>query len=244
MQGMLKNASPCSALCNSLPLCAQLILWFFCPNAHQLKGEAKAPEHKKTEPPQVKTKRLREYTMKCHSSMPRNNTYVNFERFARVVEDVAEAEHGCSELASAHDSLQDDVEALVSIYNEKEAWYREESENTRYSLSQLKYEYRKVEAMKKTLQEDIRTVASDLGSVAGKYAQLGAQYESLRQELSEDLKWIQELMSDFQQESGSEGSLGSVFKRDANESLMELLNRSCSEDFLAGLKLRVTESSQ
>lgn len=237
MQEMLRNVSPWFALCNYLPACAQLILWFFCPNAHQLTGEAKAPEHRKTEPPQVKTKRLREYTIKCHSSMPRNNTYVNFERFARVVEDVAEAERNCSKLASVYDSLQDDVEALVSIYNEKEAWYRGESENTRYNLSQLKYEYRKVEAMKKALQEDIQTVASDLGNVAGKYAQLGTQYESLRQEISEDLKWIQDLMSDFQQEKGSEGSLGSVFNKDVNESLMELLNRSCSEDFLAGLKL-------
>ncbi|XP_016283149.1 death-associated protein kinase 2 isoform X1 [Monodelphis domestica] len=208
------------------------------------KGEAKALEPRKTEPPQLKTKRLREYTIKCHSSMPRNNTYVNFERFARVVEDVADVEQSCNTLATAHDSLQDDVEALLSIYNEKEAWYREESENTRYSLSQLKYEYRKVEAMKKALREDIQTAYSDLGSVAGKYAQLGTQYEALRRELSEDLRWIQDLMSDFQQEKGSEESLGSDFNRDVNTSLMELLNRSCSEDFLAGLKLRVTESSQ
>lgn len=27
--------------------------------------------------------------------MPPNNTYVNFERFARVVEDVAQVEQGC-----------------------------------------------------------------------------------------------------------------------------------------------------
>ncbi|XP_054421281.1 death-associated protein kinase 2 isoform X2 [Pteronotus mesoamericanus] len=107
------------------------------------KGEDRAPEQRKTEPTQLKTKRLREYTLKCHSSMPPNNTYINFERFAHVVEDVAWVEQGCRALAGTHDTIQDDVEALVSIFNEKEAWYREESESARHNLSQLRKKNRK-----------------------------------------------------------------------------------------------------
>ncbi|XP_023414094.1 death-associated protein kinase 2 isoform X1 [Loxodonta africana] len=194
-----------------------------------LKGDVRAPE-------QRKTKRLREYTLKCHSSMPPNNTYINFERFAHVVEDMALVEQGCRSLAGAHDTIQDDVEALVSIYNEKEAWYREESENTRHHLSQLRYEFRKVESLKKLLREDIRATGSSLGSVGRKLDRLQAQFEDLRQELSADLQWIQDLVGSFQLESGNTDGLGSVFHQDASESLTELLNRACSEEVLAGLK--------
>ncbi|XP_062944495.1 death-associated protein kinase 2 isoform X1 [Cynocephalus volans] len=199
--------------------------------------EVRTSEQQKTEPTQLKTKHLREYTLKCHSSMPPNNTYINFERFAHVVEDMAQVEQGCRALVGAHDTIQDDVEALVSIYNEKEAWYREESEGARHDLSQLKYEFRKVKSLKKLLREDIRTTGSSLGSVARKLDHLQAQFEALRQELSADLQWIQELVGSFQLESGSTDGLGSMFHRDTSESLSELLNRSCTKEVLAGLKL-------
>ncbi|NWX31511.1 DAPK3 kinase, partial [Notiomystis cincta] len=208
--------------------------------------ESKVQENKKVENMQLKTKRLREYTIKCHSSMPPNNTYINFERFARVVEDISHVERGFSTLAACHDSLQEDMDALLSIYNEKEAWYKEESESVRHKLSQLKYEYRKLESLKRHLHEDIKAVGAGLAGVSGKYAELQSQYESLRQELSEELKWIQDLMSSFQLENEAcvNGNFDSVFNKDINESLMELLNRSCCEEFLAGLNLDVTESHQ
>lgn len=169
--------------------------------------------------------------------MPPNNTYVNFERFARVVEDVAWVDKGCHALSGAHDTIQDDVEALVSIFNEKEAWYRGERESARHDLSQLRYEFRKVESLKKLLREDIQATGSSLGSVARKLDHLQAQFEALRQELSADLQWIQELVGSFQLESRSTDGLGSVFCWDTSESLVELLHRSGSEEVLAGLKL-------
>ncbi|NXR03385.1 DAPK3 kinase, partial [Sagittarius serpentarius] len=211
-----------------------------------LKEETKVQENKKVENTQLKTKRLREYTIKCHSSMPPNNTYINFERFARVVEDISLMERGFSTLAASHDSLQEDIDALVSIYNEKEAWYKEENESVRHKLSQLKYEYRKIESLKRHLQDDVKTVGASLTGITGKYADLQSQYESLSQELSEELKWIQDLMSSFQLENEAcvNGNFDSVFKKDINESVMELLNRSRCEEFLAGLNIDVAESSQ
>nr|XP_025969216.1 death-associated protein kinase 3-like [Dromaius novaehollandiae] len=180
--------------------------------------------------------------------MPPNNTYINFERFARVVEDISLTERGFSALAVAHDSLQEDIDALVSIYNEKEAWYKEENESVRHKLSQLKYEYRKIESLKRHLQDDIKTVGTSLTGITGKYADLQCQYESLSQELSEELKWIQDIMNSFKMENGNEtcvnGNFDSVFNKDINESVMELLNRSCCEEFLAGLNLDVAESNQ
>ncbi|XP_006808157.1 death-associated protein kinase 3-like [Neolamprologus brichardi] len=60
--------------------------------SNENKEENKARGPKKSERRQLKTKRLREYTIKSHSSMPPNNTYVNFERFAQVVEDIDQME--------------------------------------------------------------------------------------------------------------------------------------------------------
>nr|XP_033776931.1 death-associated protein kinase 2 isoform X1 [Geotrypetes seraphini] len=215
---------------------------------HQSKEETKIQGSKKAEHTQLKTKRLKEYTIKSHSSMPPNNTYINFERFAQVVEDIAMMENNFSALAGSHDSLQEDIDTLVSIYNEKEAWYKEENENVRHDLSQLRYEFRKVESMKKHLQDDIKTVASNLNSVTGKYTELASQYMSLSQELSEELKWIQELMNGFQLEKSDGGYMNencvSVFNKDVNESLTELLNRTCNNELLSGLNLNVADSRQ
>ncbi|KAM9090115.1 death-associated protein kinase 2 isoform 1-T2 [Megaptera novaeangliae] len=194
------------------------------------KGVIRTPEQRKAEPAQLKTERLREYTLKCHSSMPPDNTYVNFERFACVVEDVARMDQGCRALAGARDTIQDDVETLVSIYNEKEAWYREESERAQHDLSQLRYEFRKVQSSKKLLREDIRATGSRLRSTARKLDHLQARFEALGQELLADLQWLQELVGGFQLESGSVDSPSSVCCQDSSECLGELLNRSCSEE--------------
>ncbi|KAG8576380.1 hypothetical protein GDO81_009839 [Engystomops pustulosus] len=206
----------------------------------QSKEEKKIHDTKRTAMRKLKAKRLKEYTMKSHSSMPPNNTYVNFERFAQVVEDLTGADQMLNSLATNYDSLQEDVEALISIYNEKESWYKEENENVRHSLSQLRYECRKVESMKKNLKQDIRYVEFNLESVAARYTDLESRYEALSKELTEDLRMIQELVGEYQGSNvGYEcGNFGSVFNRDISESFMNLLNGSCNEDLLEQLNLR------
>lgn len=98
---------------------------------------------------QLKTKRLREYTIQSHFSMPPNNTYVNFESFTSVLEDISLVETGLENVVQNRESLQDGVEALLSIYCEKEAWYKEESERIRQELSQVRYEFHKAEELSK-----------------------------------------------------------------------------------------------
>ncbi len=140
-----------------------------CWQSNEHKEErSKAPERKR-ERRQLKTKRLKEYTIKSHSSMPPNNTYINFERFAQVEEDVSAMEGTFCHLASAHDSLQEDIDALLSIYNEKEMWYKEESESIRHDLSQLRYEFRKVEAQRRGIHEDMRSVDASVSRVSERY---------------------------------------------------------------------------
>ncbi|KAM3876683.1 death-associated protein kinase 2a [Diretmus argenteus] len=217
--------------------------------SNEHKEENKALEPKRRERRQLKTKRLREYTIKSHSSMPPNNTYVNFERFAQVVEDIGQMESSFSSLAAAHDSLQEDIDTMVSIYNEKEAWYKEESEGVRHELSQIRYDFRKVEAMKKSLQDDMRAVSTSLSASSNRYQERKNHFDALRQELSNELKWVQEVVGSFPVDGGDGGgypncNFSTVFNNDVNEALKELLNRSCGGELLTGIDLDFTETGQ
>nr|XP_057931392.1 death-associated protein kinase 2 isoform X3 [Doryrhamphus excisus] len=168
-------------------------------------------DEQKTE--QLKTKRLKEYTIQSHSSMTQNNTYASFERFSRVVEDIGSMKMGVSEVVGAHHTLQGDLEALLAIYNDKEAWYKEENETARKQLSQVRYEFRKVETTRRLLQEDMKGVGTTLESIGGKYQQRQSHLDTLRQELTSELQWLQEVM-------------GSLDLQGAT-TLEELLHRSC-----------------
>lgn len=180
--------------------------------------------------------------------MPPNNTYVNFERFAQVVEDIEQMESSFLSLASVHDSLQEDIDAMVSIYNEKEAWYKEESEGVRHELSQIRYEFRKVEALKRGLQDDMQAFSSSLSAVSNRYQERQKRFDALHLELSSELKWVQEVMASFPMDGGGGGytscNFSTVFNNDVNEALKDLLNRSCGGDLLSGINLDFTETGQ
>lgn len=216
--------------------------------SNEHKEENKSLEPKKRERRQLKTKRLREYTIKSHSSMPPNNTYVNFERFAQVVEDIDQMESTFISLAAANDCLQEDVDAMASIYNDKEAWYKEESEGVRHELSQIRYEFRKVEALKRSLQDDVRAFSRGLSAVYDRYRERQSRFDALQLELSGELKWVQEVMGSFPTEGGGGGypncSFYTVLNNDVNEALKELLNRSCGGELLSGINLDLAETGQ
>ncbi|XP_056877066.1 death-associated protein kinase 2a [Takifugu flavidus] len=208
--------------------------------SNEHKEENRVVDVKKRERRQLKTKRLKEYTIKSHSSMPPNNTYVNFERFAQVVEDIEQMEGSFVSLAAAHDSLQEDVDAMASVYNEKEAWYKEESEGVRHELSQIRYEFRKVEALKRSLQDDVQAFSSGLAAIASRYQERQKHLELLQAELSRELKWVQEVMSSCPVDGGGGGygcAFSTALNNDVNEALTELLNRSRGGDLLPGINL-------
>ncbi|KAG5848778.1 hypothetical protein ANANG_G00103030 [Anguilla anguilla] len=219
--------------------------WITC-NEHR-----EPPENwKRGERRQLRTKELKEYTIKSHSSMPPNNTYANFERFARVVEDIALVEAGLGGVAAARATLQDDVEALASIYGEKEAWYREESDGARQELSRLRYELRKVEAARRHLREDMSATEAGLAAVSGRFLERTSRLDALRHELSAELKWVQDVMGSLRADGGRDGRCGdrtngdgngglpSITNDDINETLKELLGRPHSID------LKITETGQ
>ncbi|XP_075945262.1 death-associated protein kinase 3 isoform X2 [Anarhichas minor] len=202
-----------------------------------LEEESAAPDaEKKGE--QLKTKRLKEYTIQSYSSMPQNNTYANFERFAHVVEDVSLMERGLSEVAVAHHTLQGDIEALLSIYNDKESWYKEESETARKHLSQVRYEFCKVEATRRLLQEDLKSIDASLESISGKYIHRQSQLDALRQELNSELQWLQEVMGSLH----PEGANSSSTNTDVMHAMKELLHQSCRRELSPEAKQPLTES--
>lgn len=180
--------------------------------------------------------------------MPPNNTYVNFERFAQVVEDIDHMEGSFVSLAAAHDSLQEDIDAMASIYNEKEAWYKEESEGVRHELSQIRYEFRKVEAFKKSLQDDMQAFSSSLGAISSRYQERQSHFDALRLELTNELKWVQEVMGAFSTGGGEGGypscSFSTALNNDVNDALKELLNRSCGGELLSGVSLDFESGQQ
>ncbi|KAM9814404.1 death-associated protein kinase 2 isoform 1-T2 [Syngnathus typhle] len=161
---------------------------------------------------ELKTKRLKEYTVQSHSSMTANNSYASFERFARVVEDIALMESEVTQVAGARRTLRDDLEALLDIYNDKEAWYKEENESTRRQLSRVRYEYRKVEATRRLLREDLSGVGANLGSISEKYQERENQMDALRQELNSELQWLQEVVSSLDPQGAHESCLDIALK--------------------------------
>ncbi|NWW51286.1 DAPK3 kinase, partial [Pedionomus torquatus] len=155
---------------------------------------------KKPERRRLKTTRLKEYTIKSHSSMPPNNTYINFERFSKVMEEVAAAEESLRELQRNKKSFQEDIEALLSIYEEKESWYKEENESISQDLRQIRQELQKTEALKKQAQEETRSVVQVANGLKRRYRKLENHYEALAKQVASEMKFVQELVWSIERE--------------------------------------------
>ncbi|XP_037391245.1 death-associated protein kinase 3 [Pygocentrus nattereri] len=142
----------------------------------------------------LKTTRLKEYTIKSHSSMPPNNTYVNFERFSHVLEEIGAAEEGLRRLQQSQRSCRDDVAALRSIYEEKEGWYREESESVAAELGRVRSELQRAQAQRRQSQEEARAATLAANALKRRFGRLESRYESLAQQVAAEVRWVEELL--------------------------------------------------
>lgn len=148
----------------------------------------------KTERRRLKTTRLKEYTIKSHSSMPPNNTYVNFERFSQVLEEIAAAEEGLKDLERNQRSCREDVAALLSIYEEKEAWYKEENQSISNDLGHIRQELQRGQAQRKKIQEETRLTMQSANIVKRKFGRLENRYEVLAEQVASEVRWVEELV--------------------------------------------------
>ncbi|KAJ6654492.1 hypothetical protein lerEdw1_006913 [Lerista edwardsae] len=166
----------------------------------------KKPEQRR----RLKTTRLKEYTIKSHSSMPPNNTYINFERFSKVMEEVAAAEESLRELQRSKKSFREDIEALRSIYEEKELWYKEENEAISQDLRQIRQDMTKTEALKRQTQEETKSTTLAANGLKRRYRKLENRYEALAKQMASEMKFVQELVRSVELEKlqGGEGDCG------------------------------------
>ncbi|CAM4590153.1 hypothetical protein PO909_031204 [Leuciscus waleckii] len=156
---------------------------------------------RKPERRRLKTTRLKEYTIKSHSSMPPNNTYINFERFSQVMEEIAAAEDGLRELEKNQRSCGEDVAALLSIYEEKESWYKEENESIAADLNQIKQELQKAQALRRQSQEETRAAMLSANALKRKFGRLENRYEVLAEQMVSEVRWVEELVRSISAEN-------------------------------------------
>ncbi|XP_076829049.1 death-associated protein kinase 3 [Brachyhypopomus gauderio] len=142
----------------------------------------------------LKTTRLKEYTIKSHSSMPPNNTYVNFERFSHVLEEIAAAEEALRHLEQNQRACHDDVAALLSIYEEKESWYQEENKSVATELGRMRAELQRAQAQRRHNQEEARSATLAANALKRKLGRLENRYEALAEQVSAEVHWVEELV--------------------------------------------------
>lgn len=183
-------------------------MFCFCFFFQVIKRRNVRPEERdhKTERRRLKTTRLKEYTIKSHSSMPPNNTYINFERFSQVLEEIAAAEEGLRDLERNQQSCREDVAALLSIYEEKEGWYKEENQSISSDLSSIRRELQHTQAQRKKSQEEARFTAQAANMLKRKFGRLENRYEVLAEQVASEVRWVEELVKSMSSERAGLGS--------------------------------------
>lgn len=156
----------------------------------------------------LKTTRLKEYTIKSHSSMPPNNTYVNFERFSHVLEEIATAEDALRQLDRTRRAYRDDVTALLSIFEEKESWYKEENESIGAELIRVRYELQRTQSQRRHNQEETCSTALAANTLKRKFSRLGGKYNALTEQMASEVRWVEDLIRSIAIDNGEAHSTG------------------------------------
>ncbi|MEE6525700.1 hypothetical protein FKM82_025888 [Ascaphus truei] len=159
---------------------------------------------KRPERRRLKTTRLKEYTIKSHSSMPPNNTYVNFERFSHVMEELGVAEEALHELQRSQATSREDLAALRSIYDEKEGWYREEREGVGRELLGIRLELQRGEAQRRQAAEELRGALLSANGLKRRFGRLENRYEALAAQVTAEMSFVEELLRTMKTERGGE----------------------------------------
>lgn len=156
----------------------------------------------------LKTTRLKEYTIKSHSSMPPNNTYVNFERFSRVLEEIGAAEDALTQLERNRRACYDDVAALTSIFEEKEGWYKEENDSICSELTRIRGELQRTQSQRRQNQEEMRGAMLTANTLKRKFTRLEGRYDALAEQLASEVRWVEEMVRSISAEHEDARSTG------------------------------------
>ncbi|TSL47678.1 Death-associated protein kinase 3 [Bagarius yarrelli] len=156
----------------------------------------------------LKTTRLKEYTIKSHSSMPPNNTYINFERFSRVLEEISVAEDSLHQLERNRRACRDDITALLSIFEEKESWYKEENQSVGAELTRVRSELQRAQSQRRHNQEETRNATLAANALKRKFTRLEGKYDVLAEQVASEVRWVEELVRSINIDNGDALSTG------------------------------------
>lgn len=137
--------------------------------------------------------------------MPPNNTYVNFERFSQVQEEIAAAEEGLRELERNQRSCREDVAALLSIYEEKEGWYKEENQSIATDLGHIRQELQRAQAQRRQSQEEARAAMLSANALKRKFGRLENRYDALAEQMASEVRWVEELVRSITADKNVQG---------------------------------------
>ncbi|XP_078474830.1 death-associated protein kinase 3 isoform X1 [Lampetra planeri] len=167
--------------------------------SHQGKQPAPAQADRDTskkERRRLKPSRLKEYTIKSHSSMHPNSTYVDFERFTRVVEELASMEEGLGALQKGRRRLREELGVLLAACSETEVHQRQAGEAARQEMSRARYEARKADEGWRHARDETRALDAAITHVEGRMGRRQAQLEALAQEVAAEITWMQEVLGE------------------------------------------------
>ncbi|XP_008835295.1 death-associated protein kinase 3 [Nannospalax galili] len=156
----------------------------------------------------LKTTRLKEYTIKSHSSMPPNNSYASFERFSKVLEEVAAAEEGLRELQRGRSRCREDVAALQAAAEQREARMRDGSAGLGRDLRRLRQELLRSEALRRQAQDEARAAVQGAGGLKWRLGRLEKRYDALAAQLASEMRFVRDLVQALEQEKREAGDCG------------------------------------
>lgn len=84
--------------------------------------------------------------------------------------------------------------ALRSIYEEKEGWYREESESVATELGRVRVELQKAQTQRRQSQEEARAATLAANALKRRFGRLEGRYEALAQQVAAEMRWVEELL--------------------------------------------------
>uniref|UniRef100_A0A8I6GL62 non-specific serine/threonine protein kinase n=1 Tax=Rattus norvegicus TaxID=10116 RepID=A0A8I6GL62_RAT len=148
----------------------------------------------------LRAARLREYSLKSHSSMPRNTSYASFERFSRVLEDVAAAEQGLRELQRGRRQCRERVCALRVAAEQREARCRDGSAGLGRDLRRLRTELGRTEALRTRAQEEARAALLGAGGLKRRLCRLENRYDALAAQVAAEVQFVRDLVRALEQE--------------------------------------------
>lgn len=125
-----------------------------------------------------------------------------------MLEEVAAAEEGLRELARGRRLCHDDVDALRAIYEEKEAWYREEHASLGQDLRRLRQELHTTAALQRQAQEEARGALLGASGLRRRFSRLENRYEALAEQVAAEVRFVQDLVRALEQEKRQAGECG------------------------------------